>query len=267
MGMDESLAEAEATLVALAEAHGSDRGEVLWDREGALVRIRWRDASARHALSLSMMVQWARAVRWLRSQPVSAVWLQGGDATAFCAGGNLREVEAGLGTPEAGVAMSWAMTTVLDALVVQPAVVVASVAGPAVGGGCELMTAADHRIWSSGGRAMWRQARLGVAPGWGGARRLTGLVGRRTALRWLTTGATVEPPEARTSGLADRVVAADALDQAVEDFLEPVLARPVAAVRACKRQVVSASAQEAARAQVDAFASVWGGPSHQRGGS
>ena len=46
---------------------------------------------------------------------------------------------------------------------------VAIVDGPAVGGGAELTTATDHRVFGPGAWLSFRQAALGVAAGWGGA--------------------------------------------------------------------------------------------------
>ena len=71
--------------------------------------------------------------------------------------------------------------------------------GLAVGGGAELTTATDFRLVTPRARVAWvqvsgdqseafnhttdqSQARMGVAPGWGGARRLVNIVGRQRAL-------------------------------------------------------------------------------------
>ena len=74
-----------------------------------------------------------------------------------------------------------------------------------MGGGAELSTATDWRLVTSQARVAWvqvreltvdqseafiltsdqSQARMGVAPGWGGARRLVDIVGRQRALTLL----------------------------------------------------------------------------------
>src|SRR5690606_36148444 len=100
-------------------------------------------------------------------------------------------------------------------------------------------------------------ARLGIAPGWGGAGRLVRLLGRTAALRILIQAEPLGAEEARGLGLAD-VVAADPVAAA-----EALLTGPVPeALRALKRQVLAAERGDAAE-DAEAIASVWGGPAHE----
>jgi enoyl-CoA hydratase/carnithine racemase len=82
---------------------------------------------------------------------------------------------------------------------------IASLSGFAIGGGGELATAADFRVWSPSCKLRFVQVKMGVSPGWGGATRLVNLVGERTALRMLASAETIDTRRAMQLGLADHV--------------------------------------------------------------
>ena len=78
--------------------------------------------------------------------------------------------------------------------------------GPALGGGAELTTMTDFRLCSAGASVSFVQARMGLGPGWGGARRLVELVGRRAALNLLLTSAKLGSQEGADLGYFDAVL-------------------------------------------------------------
>jgi enoyl-CoA hydratase len=86
------------------------------------------------------------------------------------------------------------MTAVADI----PRMVIAAVAGYALGGGCELALACDYRIASE--RAVFGQPELllGIIPGGGGTQRLSRLVGPSRAKDLILTGRQVKADEAYT---------------------------------------------------------------------
>lgn len=254
------LFEAVAALRALGAIPAAE--QVRLSFAGPLVEITLDSPEARNGLSLGMMLALGEAVSGLASaHEVAAVVLRA-EGPVFCAGGDLREVRSSWGTPEGGRVVSAAMGAILDALLQLPAVVVAAVQGPAIGGGAELLTAADVRVLGPAAAFEFRQVRLGVACGWGGARRLPLHVAGATASAWLLTGARVSRDVAVAHGYA---FAADEADAGARAFLAPVLAAPVAAVRAQKTQIASARALWLGdrSADVSAFASVWGGAAHR----
>ena len=62
-------------------------------------------------------------------------------------------------------------------------------------------------------------ARMGVAPGWGGARRLVELVGRRKALQLLLTCSKLGSQEGRELGYFDAVLAGGEVASQAEQWL------------------------------------------------
>ncbi|MCB9681359.1 MAG: enoyl-CoA hydratase/isomerase family protein [Alphaproteobacteria bacterium] len=259
---DDALTHAIEALHTLSEEVDDPGGRVRLDVSGPVAVLTLDHPEARHALTAGMMVELAVAVAGLRAASHAAVVLRASSTEAFCAGGHLGQVRDHLVHRGRGAAMAWSMATVLDALRALPMVSVSLVQGPAVGGGAELLTATDHRVWATDAWAQFRQARLGVAAGWGGARRLVDIVGARQATRWLTTSTRIGARDAHAAGFAD--VVADDVETALDTFLAPVLAQPAAGVRAVKAQVAAARDGKDAAAQVEPFVAVWGGPAHRR---
>lgn len=219
---------------------------------------------ARSAMTPSMMVDLADAVIALARWPGMLVILSSTDPRAFCSGGHLGQVTRAVADGISAARMAAAMTTVLDSLLDLPQLTVSAIRGLAIGGGAELVTATDFRVAGPHARIHFVHAQLGIAPGWGGAGRLTQIVGRRAALRILARARPLGPGEAFEIGLVDRRCDGPAVDEARE-WLAAALCAPPEAVRALKRQIVSAAPARTVDPadEIDAFAAVWGGPAHR----
>lgn len=221
-------------------------GDVAW--------LRLDNPAARNAVTVRMMIDLLDAVETLRAWEGALVVLTSSTPGTFCSGGHLGEVQRSLIEPESGRQMALAMGEVLEGLLDLPQLSVAVVDGPAIGGGAELLTACDLRVLSPRARVHFVHARLGVVPGWGGTARLVRLVGRAAALRILARAEALGPEACREIGLADAVGDPEA-------WLAPIRELPPETLRAAKAQVLAAPALGA---QAHHFASVWGGPAHQR---
>ncbi len=89
--------------------------------------------------------------------------------------------------------------------------VIASVAGYALGGGCELAIACDLLIAADTARFGLPEARLGAMPGAGGTQRLPRAIGKAKAMDLCMTARMMDAVEAERSGLVSRVVPLDRL--------------------------------------------------------
>lgn len=212
---------------------------------------------ARGALTVQMMIQLAEIVGELSSTSLGVVVLRGTEGS-FCSGGHLGQVRAGLVASERGRQMCEAMTLVLDGLATLPCLVVAAVDGPARGGGAELLTAVDHRVFSPRGSVGFVQARLGITPGWGATARLIRLLGPTQALRWLSTG-TVRTAE-ELGWFAD---ARGLFPETLDRFLEPLQGLEVSALHAVKQAVLAESPVGRTGGEGRVFATRWGGRAHR----
>ncbi len=239
-------------------------GRVSLDLRGHVAELVIDNPPDRHALTFGMMEDLGRAVKRLRDWEGTVVVLRASTMDGFCSGGHLDEVRESLSVSTIGAAMGRSMTAICDAITDLPQVTVALITGPAVGGGAELATATDHRLMTEASWIQFRQAALGIGTGWGGARRLLGLVGRPTAVRWLSTSAKVGAKTALSNGFADRILAGDP-KEGVAEFIKPVLALPPEGVRAAKRQIVAASQLPPDYdAEARVFVEGWGGPAHRK---
>lgn len=209
------------------------------------------------AISPSMMVAFFSAVEQLRALEPALVLFRSTAPNAFCAGGDLGAVRAHLVESERAAAMTEVMTWCLDAISTGPAMVLAAVDGPALGGGAELLTACDHIFASKGAKVGFVHVSLGVTPGWGGLRRLVARVGRRSALRWLTFAAPLTAEEAMLWGMVDTLVETSAAEAARDEAFR-LAAMPRHALRTAVSLVRRGGDGEAA-----AFLSLWGGPDHR----
>ena len=135
-----------------------------------------------------------------------AVIVTGGERI-FAAGADISE----FGGPEEGAVITRKFHDALGALAALPRMVIAEVAGYALGGGCELAMACDYRIAST--KAVFGQPEilLGIIPGGGGTQRLPRIVGASRAKEISLSGRQVDAEEALRIGLADEVVEHEAL--------------------------------------------------------
>jgi ethylmalonyl-CoA/methylmalonyl-CoA decarboxylase len=234
-------------------------GRVRLETEGNVARVVLDHRQAHGALTVRMMVELADAVSALRSFEGNLVVVCGTDEPSFCSGGHVWDLEEAIQTQDAARVMSRAMTTVLDTLLDLPIPSVAAIGGPALGGGAEIATACDFRVMGDESRIQFVQARLGIAPGWGGTARLVRLLGRRKAFRVLCSQRSISPGEATEIGLADHRCGPDAVEGALA-WLDDVRTLAPVAVRAVKRQLVARDPEEA----VEAFAELWNGAEHKK---
>jgi enoyl-CoA hydratase len=181
-----------------------------------------------NALSSGVVRRLHEIALGLCATPPGAVVITGGEKI-FAAGADISEFG---GADEAGP-ITASIHGALDAISAIPRMVIAAVAGYALGGGCELAIACDYRI--AGERAVFGQPEilLGVIPGGGGTQRLARLVGPSRAKELCITGRQVKADEALRIGLADEVVPNDelharAMALAAECARGPVLAQAYA---------------------------------------
>ncbi|MBJ7308040.1 MAG: enoyl-CoA hydratase/isomerase family protein, partial [Acidimicrobiia bacterium] len=125
----------------------------------------------------------------------------------------------------------------LNAVAAIPRVVIAAVAGPALGGGCELALACDLRVCSTSAKFGQPEILLGIIPGGGGTQRLARLVGPSRAKDLILSGRQVRAEEALRIGLADEVVEPENLEDRVFELAAAFAAGPVQAHAIAKRVI------------------------------
>jgi enoyl-CoA hydratase/carnithine racemase len=202
--------------------------------EGGVATLRL-DRPPVNALNLAMQEEILGAARWLaRSAEVRAVVISGGPKM-FAAGADIKEMAAMSYQEMAGA--SHLLQESFTAVAGLPMPVVAAVTGFALGGGCELALCADLRVVGERAKLGQPEVLLGVIPGLGGSQRLPRLIGPSRAKDMILTGRYVGAEEARSFGLADRVVADEAVYEEALALARQFAAGAPLALAAAKRAV------------------------------
>src|ERR1035437_5228443 len=139
-----------------------------------------------------------------------------GRGSAFCAGGNIKDMQEKSGIFAGSIAelrenYRKGVQRIPLALYNLEIPTIAAVNGPAVGAGCDLACMCDMRIASE--KAIFAESfvQLGIVPGDGGAWLLQRAVGLSKACEMTFTGDPINAQEALACGLVSRVVAPAAL--------------------------------------------------------
>ncbi len=119
--------------------------------------------------------------------------------------------------------------------------VIAAINGFAIGGGCELSMACDIRIASEKANFSNPEVNLGIIPGFGGTQRLLRLVGKGMAKLLIMSARMVTAQEALRIGLADMVVAPEALLPEAKKLALEIAGKSPNAIRIAKETINAGS--------------------------
>jgi methylglutaconyl-CoA hydratase len=176
-------------------------------RDEGPVRVLTLDRpEARNALSRSLRAELHAAVDEAAADDAVRAVVVTGAGEAFCAGLDLRELEATLAQArEEHEADTRQLAELLTAVVNCPKPVVAAVNGPAVAGGAGLATACDLALAAPQARFGYTEVRIGFVPALVSVLLLR-QVGERHARELLLGGHLIDARRAAEIGLVNRVV-------------------------------------------------------------
>lgn len=175
----------------LSMVKGHGEGDITLTKHDGYASIVIDNRRKRNSITGRMMFKFACIVDELTGEQrdaqdklLVAVVLTGAGSEAFCSGADLGLAREVLDTPAKGGLMSAFMTDALNRLRQSGLISLCSLNGPALGGGSEITTACDFRIMPRDNTTyiQFIHAKIGACPGWGGARRLTHIVGRNNAI-------------------------------------------------------------------------------------
>ncbi|MEM7643095.1 MAG: enoyl-CoA hydratase [Pseudomonadota bacterium] len=201
--------------------------------EGAVTTLTLDDDARLNALSDEMLARLGVDLADIAVSEARVVILAA-KGRAFCAGHDLREMQAMRQSPDGGeqafADLFDRCTEVMRAIRQLPQPVIAQVHGMATAAGCQLVATCDLAVASN-------QARFGV----NGVNiglfcstpmvALSRNVGRKRAMELLLTGEFLEAEAAREAGLVNRVVPADALEDETRALADTIAGKLGAAVR------------------------------------
>ena len=211
------------------------------EREGGIVTVRMNHPDTRNALTTREQIQeFVDLCAELRRDMSVRVMVLTGNGSAFCAGGNVKDMhERGgifAGSPyELRNTYRDGIQRIPLAIYELDIPVIAAVNGPAIGAGLDLACMCDIRLAAP--KAIFAESfvRLGIVPGDGGAWLLPRIVGIPKASLMAFTGDAIDAAKALEWGLVEQVCTHETLQSEAQALARRIASNPGHALRLCKR--------------------------------
>jgi enoyl-CoA hydratase/carnithine racemase len=183
----------------------SAEDSVLFIVEPPVARIELNRPGKLNALDLNCLDKLEGSIEAAEADDDVRVVLLSGRGRCFCAGADLRVVDAALAEAQFDVFLRrWHQ--VFNRIEACSKPTIAAVHGLALAGGFELTQVCDLVVIGDGTKLGDQHAKFGLFPGGGSTQRLPRLIGRRAAAWMLLSGEAVSPTQALSLGLANEVV-------------------------------------------------------------
>jgi len=181
-------------------------GTVLVEQADGIATVTLNRPDARNALDLVMREELEATLAGLEAEPAVRVLVLRGAGEHFCAGGDVKFMQASRMSASEGQQRVEAMNRAILALARFRTPTIAMVDGYAVGAGCNLALACDLVVASDRARFGEVFARIGLIPDGGGIYLLPRRVGLARAKELVFTAEIIEAADAEQIGLVNRVV-------------------------------------------------------------
>lgn len=204
------------------------------DRDGGVVTVTLNRPARKNAVTATMWTTLADLFRELRRSTDTRVVVLTGAEGNFCSGADL---DPGASQEGPAVHQIVRMRNVGEAVLgwhQLPMPTVAKVRGVCVGAGMNLALGSDLIVAADDARFSEIFARRGLSIDGGGSWVLPRLVGLHKAKELALLAEIVDAAEAQRLGIVNRVVAADELDAAVDEWVERLAAGPPIALSLTK---------------------------------
>ena len=211
------------------------------EREGGIVTVRMNHPETRNALTTPEQIQeFVDLCADVRRDKSVRVMVLTGNGSAFCAGGNVKDMhERGgifAGSPyELRNTYRDGIQRIPLAIYELDIPVIAAVNGPAIGAGLDLACMCDIRLAAP--KAIFAESfvRLGIVPGDGGAWLLPRIIGIPKASLMAFTGDAIDATKALEWGLVEQVCTHETLQSEAQALARRIASNPGHALRLTKR--------------------------------
>ncbi|MEM8593027.1 MAG: enoyl-CoA hydratase [Pseudomonadota bacterium] len=202
--------------------------------DGAITTLTMNAPERLNALSDAMLAALQGAFDDLRETSTCRVIVLTGAGKAFCAGHDLKEMEAARATEDGG-AEAWKdlfdrCAAMMQTIPTLPQPVIASVHGIATAAGCQLVASCDLAVAEEGARFGVNGVNIGLfcsTP----MVALSRNVARKQAFEMLVTGDFLDAEEAKRAGLINRVAQAGSLETETDKLATHIAAKLGGAVK------------------------------------
>jgi 2-(1,2-epoxy-1,2-dihydrophenyl)acetyl-CoA isomerase len=208
------------------------------EMRGAVCLLTLNRPERLNALTVEVGKEFQSAVGEARERGARAMVLTGA-GRAFCAGGDLREMQEIAGKEGRLEAFFDEPLRVLNDVILlirhTPLPFIAAVNGAASGGGCNLALACDLVVAAEGARFNQSFVKIGLSPDCGGTFMLPRLIGWKRAAELMFTGDMVSAEQACQMGMINSVVPDAELMSKVLALAERLASSPTAAIGQIKK--------------------------------
>lgn len=210
-------------------------------RERAILTVRMDSPETRNALTdPSQMQEFVDLCALVRADRSIKVVILTGNGTAFCAGGNVKDMRdrGGIfaGSPyDVRDSYRNGIQRIPLSLYELDVPVIAAINGPAIGAGLDLACMCDVRIAADSAKLAESFVKLGIVPGDGGAWLLPRIIGMPKASLMALTGDIIDASTALAWGLVTEVVPVAELEAAALAVANRIAANPSHGLRLTKR--------------------------------
>jgi methylglutaconyl-CoA hydratase len=221
------------------------------ETSGSVARVTLNRPDVRNAFNDEVIAELADAFTRLGQNPaVRAIVLQA-NGPAFCAGADLNWMRRMADyTREDNVKDAEKLAFMLRTLYECPRPVIARVQGDVYAGAMGLVAACDIAVSVDTAHFCLSEVKIGLTPATISPY-VTRAIGARAAHRYFLTAERFPAAEAHRIGLIHEVVAADHLDDKVNDLLAALTAASPNAMRECKRLVQDVAGRDITRLLID----------------
>jgi len=210
-------------------------------RERAILTVRMDSPETRNApTDPSQMQEFVDLCAMVRADRSIKVVILTGNGTAFCAGGNVKDMRdrGGIfaGSPyDVRDSYRNGIQRIPLSLYELDVPVIAAINGPAIGAGLDLACMCDVRIAADSAKLAESFVKLGIVPGDGGAWLLPRIIGMPKASLMALTGDMIDASTALSWGLVTEVVPAAELEAAAMAVANRIASNPSHGLRLTKR--------------------------------
>lgn len=172
-------------------------------------------------------------LEWAADAPEISVLIITGAGSAFCAGGNIKQMPEMADMPPHVLQHSYSehLQRLPRAMQRTGVVLIAAINGPAIGAGCDLSMLCDLRIAATTAKFSETYINLGLVPALGGPWLLQRLVGFQRAAELVLSGRLFDAKEALDLGLVLAVTEPAELLGRARDLAVTIASKPPLAVR------------------------------------
>jgi enoyl-CoA hydratase len=208
---------------------------IQYEVDGGVATIWLNRPEVKNAVNWTLLTELGKALDRAEGDDAVRVVVIRGRGNTFCAGSDLNQLDSEfLGTTNASVRIARVSARTFDHAFNLDKPTIAVVEGFAVAGGFELMISCDFCIAEENAKIGDFHIRRALFGGAGPIYRLPRYIGLRKTKELLFTGKLLSGKECEEWGLANVSAPADQLDQAIADFVAPMIDKSAFTMRITK---------------------------------